>query len=180
MRTLRLSLAGTVMLVLLGGLSGAVVAQDETRTLAQADGVTGTLVWSGGHGAETVSLVDGVQRTQDLGWQFRALASDPRVAGTFTMLGETRYEFPGPIVLAKGPVELVNADGRWFGEWQGGYERSMGSEMLGFLRGEGAYDGLTYLLHAEHDLYNTDFVDTQGVIYAGDIPGTTEEEPPAE
>ncbi len=74
----------------------------------------------------------------------------------------------------------MNDDGRWSGEWRGGYERTMGWKVLGFLEGEGGYDGLAYLIHVKQDLYDTNELETHGVIYVGDIPGTTDGEPPAE
>ena len=40
MRTLRLSLAGTVILAVLGGLGGVVVAQEESAAPAAGEGVT--------------------------------------------------------------------------------------------------------------------------------------------
>ena len=62
MRTLPLSLAGTVILLLLGGLGGAVIGQTDPATSADAAYVTGNLVWIHDLGRPTVTMEEGVTK----------------------------------------------------------------------------------------------------------------------
>ena len=143
MRTLRLSLTGTVILVLLGGLSGAVVAQDEPADPMAHAVVTGTI----GFGPE-----------ENLHYE----ASDPRLDGEVTLTqNRLGYETPGISIEATVRV-LENDDGRWVGTDTGlgvsdsivtdgiEYDTSFRVTYLNIdfivLHGEDAYEGLTAVI----------------------------------
>jgi len=151
MRTVRLSLTGVVALALVGGLGGAVVAQNaESEILAAAEqGV----VFSTG----TSSLVDyvdvGVEETGEDGIaRYRGLiastvheSTDPRLSGPATLVWN-RDAYAGYDGPEWGTIRSENDEGAWQGtysafmfpddevEWYVAY--IMVSE------GEGGYEGL--------------------------------------
>lgn len=173
MRTLRLSLAGTVIAVLLGGLGSAVLAQDEdSLDPMRASKFTGT--WG-----EVISEVP----MEDWAWMpgppgsFESLdnetiapfeASDPRISGTWTQVLDMRTfiideaaDIWAPVW--SGVVRIENEEGAWSGPFDGFFADS-GHEWYR-LEGEGAYEGLLAVLRwaEEGDLY-------EGVIIPGVPP----------
>ena len=156
MRTLRLSLAGTVILVLLGGLAGAVIAQDEGETAASPAYVSGTLAWLRDEG--------------DVQSLYRADLDDPSVSGTFTLLDQVLDEYPGNVFVGRAQVELVNDEGRWSGEWSGGYHPTMGWQIMAWLVGEDAYEGLMFFMHAESDVFLASTLPMEGIVLEGVPP----------
>ena len=78
MRTLRLSLVGMVMVALLGGLSGAVVAQDVEAAQTPAL-VTGTVVDLEQVSAERQTFTEGRVRSINATWRLDQSVSDPRL-----------------------------------------------------------------------------------------------------
>jgi hypothetical protein len=171
-----LVLAGMVTLVL---LSGQVVVGQGTLD-AGATAVIGSIEWAAHNDTPVITLRGGMQRSDGVSWSWRAKADDPRVSGTFRMLGATSLEFIGPMTVSSGPVALENADGRWVGSWSGGLQHDMGWQGIGFLTGEGDYEGHTYLMHAENAQYSIDELQTHGIIYPGDPPIPPSDEPPAQ
>ena len=92
MRTLRLSLAGTVVLVLAGGLSSAVLAQSE------ADGpayVTGTQTYIEDVSEATEVLAGDVTQIRGGNATYAIEMDDPRVTGTMATLGMALDIHPG-------------------------------------------------------------------------------------
>ena len=175
MRTLRLSLVGMVMLALLAGLSGAVLAQDEEApldphrpsffTLTSGDLLSESeWVWSPGpdDSAEFLGL-EAVLPVE---------ASDPRISGTWTEVYDFRG-WPAPDdtglpfspSVSSGAVRIDNEDGAWVGTWD-----SFGSAFSGYewiqLQGEGAYEGLTALIHQSGD-FAAEVETYEGVIIPG-------------
>jgi hypothetical protein len=155
MRTLRLSLAGTAILALLGGFGGAVVAQDEAEELS---GVTVTVT----------------QQCTDVGhagcdWT----ASDPRLPDTL------EYEWTGNVEdaaagdagldagLTWGDVGFEGPDGGWTGHsyvlW--------GDPTHNFLvlSGTGANEGWQYIASG---IATDSFGDFEwvGTLYEGELP----------
>jgi len=185
MRTLRLSLVGTVILALLAGLSGAVLAQDEEATLDPHRPSSFTLtagdplsesefVWSPGpdHSGEFLAneLV------------FPVESSDPRISGTWTEVYDLRgWEAPDdsglPLspTVSSGAVRIDNEDGAWVGTWDG-FGSTVSNQEWIQLQGEGAYEGLTAVIHQTLD-FATDVETFEGVIVPGvplDHPGPIE------
>ena len=115
MRRLRLTLAGTVTLALLGGLGGVVATQDEAAEPMAPAVVTGT-IFSKSHDADgTASAADGATLTEGVASTHRWNASDPRLSGTSTYTGNwLEYPAAGFQVEAATRV-LENDDGRWVG-----------------------------------------------------------------
>lgn len=161
MRTLQLSLAGTVIVVLLGGLSGAVAAQADPMAPAEVTGsISGKLL---SHGESRP--VDDVIVTA--GWELanRWEASDPRLSGTTSELSTWHRYQPGFEVVST-TIVVENDGGRWVGT-------STGMDGSGFftdtavLHGEGAYQGLTAYLIVEWEPPLATFV---GAIFPGGVP----------
>ena len=162
MRTLRLSLAGTVTLALLGGLGGAVAAQDEEP--APVNYVTGTVVEQWTHDDPSAPDepdtgpapdVRGYTISEDasLGLVEQTVEwSDPRLPATHWFTA--RYQMIWDFDAEKGAVTtttnhlLEDEAGSWHGS--GRFVTADGAKDeygLYMLEGEGAYEGLYALLH---------------------------------
>ena len=128
MRTLRLTVAGMVLLALLGGLGGAVAAQAEDEgsgliteptysPLDQGDEPDGTYWYAG--------LVE---------------ASDPRLSGTWTE--NWRCQPGSGFEVCVGAVRVENEGGTWLGRVEG-FNHPGGAYDWTVLEGQGGYDGMT-------------------------------------
>ena len=144
MRTLRLSVAGTVVLMMLGNLSASVVAQDQEQT---ATHVTGRVI-SGEWGEATSETADGsvqhmygMQAVREVEW------SDPRLPSTMTSLMnlDAHWREADAILPWASTHRLDGPDGAWT-VTERGFMEADGSFGLLVLTGEGAYDGLTAML----------------------------------
>jgi hypothetical protein len=154
MHTVRGSLVGVVILALLGGLGGAVLAQDDEDELMRPAYVTGSvpsLVFTS-PGSDTTGVgrfaSEGVGQTQT--WE----ADDPRLSGEATYTGNWRlYGDPYEVGVEAGRWTITNDDGTWAGtstaveaREPATWEPKVYMETL-ILDGQGGYDGLTaYLL----------------------------------
>ena len=187
MRTLRLSLAGMVLLVLLAGVGGAVLAQTES---AQPDGpvtaVSGTFVrqvtdtseeeWTeeGGVGhMRTHKFLEVIE------WSDPRLPSDNYVVTNFDMydIGQLR-EMP-----YTGTDLLVGEDGYWTGTFTGFCDEQGHCYGMDMLTGHGAYESLfaTLLAFPPEDAESDRDTRWEGLIYEGEMPPMPEyPEPPAE
>jgi hypothetical protein len=183
MRTLRLSLAGTVVLALLCGLGGAVVAQEEdawfgdwlepteegtfgyygpdlTKCVldkSERESVAGPMDALGISGKEVLNLL----------FTCEVVFSDPRLSGTQT----TRFNehcFAKGGCVNWGTMDIVGADGAWSG-WFNGIEDPTGQTDLHIvLTGSEAYEGLTNIRHANGGFGSA--LTQTGVIYNSDPP----------
>jgi hypothetical protein len=176
MRTLRLALTGVVALALLGGLGGAVVAQDEPADPMAPVEVTGKfddLTCGGSAGTRSGPRVEGGQTTCEVDNEW----SDPRLEGTATViLNEVRYLGGSGLSIGHYVQNIVNDDGAWrmrpqfrFGSAGPGPEDFSGTWVLD---GEGAYEGLVAVLDKGDD--DTGEL-THGFIIEGDLPLAPEE-----
>ena len=161
MRTLRLSLAGTVILALLGGVGGAVVAQEK----APADGTptmfTGRTVGGCAAGEEpTVEEVDGITLVRGSGsgcykWE----TTDPRVNGESVIYWNyddipARGESPeGSIGTAR--ERITTETGAWEGTLTQLYIDGVPKVESGWYFGEGEYDGLVMYVTLQDDGVST-------------------------
>jgi hypothetical protein len=164
MRTLRLSLVGTVILVLLGGVGSAVAAQEADRSVY----VTGSMLC--GDGARIVHEDDGVELHLFPG-SCTVTMSDPRLSGTHVY--DTQQfclkETEDHVCMAWGTSEITGPDGTWVGTF--GWVEDPSRTMLpgwGVVEGTGDYDGWTFWWH------NPDLLDGSsvfsGIVYEGPPP----------
>jgi hypothetical protein len=154
MRVLRTSLAGTVILALLGGLGGAVLAQEET---APAGLPTGPAEF-------TITDDDGTN----------IVATDPRMSGTAIEGDGVWLEVPTGHEVMSVPGRIENEAGAWeclsseYQHWTGNpwYLQS-------WCVGEGAYEGLSAIMFRTLDTGPDGAVwetDPHGIIFEGDPP----------
>ena len=172
MHTLRLSLVGTVILALLGGLGNVAVGQDDedapvwvkllTRGDLRIEGSYGSYEYGEGQ-AKTV-------RDFPLGWD--STYSDARLDGAQHLLYNEDV-FESGIGLGWGSMEIVGTDGSWIGWWHEiDDDETDGQDNTSFhivLTGSGAYEGLTAILFSLGVWEQ--FPNEYGVIYRGDPPG---------
>jgi len=148
MRTLRLSLAGTVILALLGGLGLTAVAQDGAID-PMAPGYF-TLVSDTGAALET---------------------TDPRFGGTFVANepDEVRIAGGGNRTVYSGLVHIENEQGAWKG-WTSGFawEGEVRWHEQMWFAGEGAYEGLSAV--AVGQCCPGGEMIMEGIIFEGDVP----------
>ena len=173
MRTLRVSFAGTVILTLLGGLGGTVLAQDEAADLMAPATVTGSVRYIGGQQSGEIAPVDGMVRQSGMISNHKWESSDPRLSGTEAYTKTFDYYPTGFYVDATSRV-LENDTGRWVGTGVGmeGVFIEAGMPLMStatvILHGEDAYEGLTaYLLLDEGTSGSATFA---GVIFPGEMP----------
>ena len=177
MRTLRLSLVGTVMLVLLGGLSMAVMAQgDEGSEPAAITPVTGTLIGSEiddsdeeySVGEDGVTHARGARHAETYEWDDERLPPVKRMVLDFDMYPQAGT---GGVVVYRSTVRLDGPDGSWtgtgqyFGPVDGSHLTAgvyAGSQEV--LVGQGAYEGLTAILGC------APITGCAGYIVAGELP----------
>ena len=163
MRTLRLSLAGMVIMVVLGGLAGAVLARSDD---------TG--------GAVTIESTEILSQGVDESGRFMVVsmakeASDPRLSGTWTEVWNCQE---GPDYgVCVGSVRVANEGGTWLGR-VGGFGFPGSSADWTVLEGQGDYGGLTAIRHSSES--SGDKVE-EGVVFDFEMPAMPEPaEPPDE
>jgi hypothetical protein len=173
MRTWRLSLAGTVILALVGGLGGVVLAQDDEDEVVGATHVTGA-----SEGYRMVS--EGSMSWTDAGASFRGEVqerevewSDPRLPSSMRLSQNLDYyalatdvedgaapldvlrETVGGVISLAQNVRLEDADGAWTGTIHGLLEETMVGRypqtVLMVLEGEGAYAGLSAMFTTTYE-----------------------------
>lgn len=168
MRTLRLSLVGTVTLVLLAGLGAVGLAQD-TSPVA----VTGTVATQAVDESEeewwaepmTVGHARGFKVIETWEWSDPRLPADKVVVMNFDMydMGSFR-ELPfTQTSLLQGP------EGYWTGTSSGYFDAQGIHHGVEILTGHGAYEGLFATLHIVGDPV-TDTSRAEGLIFEGEMP----------
>jgi len=202
MRTLRLSLAGTVIMVLLGGLGGAVLAQAEDESASQPlSEFTGRMEC---YNLSMGTLEDVVVASTNEGdfirreWRGPSLSiavreiSDPRLDGSMSLwFNSDEYLIDGdetpwqlsdvepeewPQGVMAVTMRLRNADGSWQGSpYANWYVNGDHSTITAVLTGGGAYEGQTALMEMDFDELNPVCAwDVHGYIIEGDLPPTPE------
>jgi hypothetical protein len=176
MRTLRLSLAATIIVVLLGGLGGAVMAQMD----ADADAVYVTPV-----SGETVSMDIGwVSRTAGLwteglyssrGGQLKGISewSDPRVSGPWTSTFNVDVDISTGHGVMWGTDRIENEGGTWEGPCRGiEYQPPEGDffTVNCWLTGDGDYAGYTFFTQIDAYQHGGPTRVDHGVIFKGQPP----------
>ena len=196
MRTLRLSLAGTVMVALLGGFDGAVLAQEDAPTVEPPTDFSGTLdcpvhseMGKSKHVVVGPLDYDNLVRREWRGGYFVFEVeemSDPRLDGTLTAyLDRDEYIYPSvdwrsPPALMSATMRIENEDGAWQGSAPDAYMPGGPLSTWGLvpLAGEGAYEGLTAVWwtnieDAECSCENPEnpcVYDVSGAVFHGEMP----------
>ena len=183
MRTLRLSLAGTVML-LLGGLGSAVMAQEAMEEAPEGvTYVTGTEA-CGLRSTSTMTdtawggfIRDAVATCEDM-------MSDPRVSGSWqNTYNEYCYGVGAghEFCIISGTHVLDGPDGGWECTWTASDFPVEHTPFLiiGVCPGTGDYEGLTYVFQHTGGSFD-DGTSFRGAIYEGPPPIGPELEVPAE
>jgi hypothetical protein len=165
MRTLRLSLVGTVILVLLGGAGSLVAAQGAPGGVY----VTGTSECAEVPG-RTVQEDDAVE-LHLFQTECTLTSSDPRLSGPGVV--DTQQfclkEDAGHVCTAWGTTEFTGPDGTWVGTY--GWVQDPSRAKLpawGVTEGTGAYEGWTYVYHVP-DLMAPSSPE-YGILYQGPPP----------
>ena len=149
MRTLRLSLAGTVILTLLGGLGGLAQAQED------AQGNTGFTL-------KELSCNSGFSVCQ-------MEASDPRLSGAWSGIENCAENASPTFEVCSGPVRVENEGGTWLGwSWYSAAVAPGYYATFTVLEGEGDYVGLTAYSHFDMERMEPDA--GQGVIFDFELP----------
>ena len=177
MSTLRLRLAGMVMMALLVGVGGAALAQMDEEADAVYVTTEQTTVESDpgtvSRGASLYSSRGGVN-TLELD------ASDPRVSGTGTVFWNVDVDPDTGQGIMWGTYRIDNAAGAWEGPWSGmEYEPGEADyfTVSGWLSGDGSYAGYTYYFQLDAFQYGGPVRQDHGVIFKGQPPVP---DPPAE
>lgn len=173
MRSTRLSLVGTVIFSLLGGLGApAVVAQSDEGTvegLSPPTHVTGTRAFTEYSDGSTSATESDSEEGYDWRADYVMEMSDPRVTGTLTMVGEyveMQEAGPGDTDVGQGSVRLVTDNGTWSGTWSRAAHPPCGVHTYVWLVGEGAYEGLTFWsMECSHQQETTGEILVEGVIF---------------
>ena len=198
MRTLRLSLVGTVIVALLGGLGGAVLAQAEEASTSEAlTEFTGRMEC---YDLSMGTIEDVVIATTEAGdlirreWRGPTLSvavreiSDPRLDGriavwfssdeylvasdepAWQLSGVDPDEWPRGVVAST--FRLTNDDGSWHGaRYQNWYPDGDNSTTTAVYTGEEAYEGLTALVEMDYDEQNPVCAwDVHGYVIDGQLP----------
>ena len=166
MRTLRMSLAGTLTVALLGGLGGAVLGQDEEADLMAPATVTGSVVYIGGHQVGERSSGDGVVRESGMISNHKWEASDPRLSGKDTYTGNWRKFRTAGFQVDAATSVLENDDGRWVGTVTRLRSPDNQTETV-ILHGEDTYEELTAYVLIDYTVRPIEFV---AAIFPGDMP----------
>jgi hypothetical protein len=172
MRTMRVSLVGTVTLALLGGLGGTVLAQGE-EPAENLDWVLGA-TFSGTSECMVTGFGEVNDANQRRGYvsECTVSTSDPRASGTNTIDWDSDCN-PGIGCVAWGTFELVGPDGTWEGSFTGstvGSGEDIRDMDVAVGRGTGAYEGWTLIAHAATPEANPFAGTYDGLIYLGDPP----------
>ena len=175
MRTLRLSLAGTVILTLLGGLGGVAVAEDDESSDPNAivsgswrdggpsswvfefseEGVPDEPGWVG-HGR-------GLRRTDSYEWSDPRLPTKGQAVVNFEAYGDSGMAVRSTWLL-EGP------DGYWTGPWTGFCDADERCQGTAVLTGHGDYEGLYAILTERPPLSSAYRTTYEGAIYSGEMP----------
>ena len=168
MRRLWLSLIGMVILALLGGLAGAVVAQMDADPEAVYFTATG----------EMTGTVDGMLSVGDGLWSWRdgavtieVEASDPRASGTLSGFANADVDLETGNGIEWGTLRIENAGGTWVGPYTAMEYRppeGVFTATSGMLVGDGDYAGHTMSLWL--DWVQNGPGKVHGVIFKGQPP----------
>jgi len=171
MRTLRLSLVGTVIMALLGGLGGTVMAQMDAYPEAVYFTATGQMT-DAADADGMLSKADGLWSWRDGAYAIEVEASDPRSSGTLSFFANADSDLETGQGIDWGTLRVENAGGTWVGPYTGmGYKSPEGafSSTSGMLVGDGDYAGYTMSLWLDA-FPGSPVGKVHGVIFKGQPP----------
>ncbi len=165
MRTLRLALAATVVLVLLGGLGGLAVAQEEAPAPVVAVHASGSTSASEIASPTITTLPNGATRITVTG-HWTLTMDDPRFSGTETFI-HTEDHYGETVGPALGTTRLENEGGAWVGQYRGVILPDGSATYVGTYVGEGGYEGLSAACSS-----HSDGAGAKGdcILYPGPVP----------
>jgi hypothetical protein len=189
MRTLRLSLVGPVILALLGGLGGAVLAQADDDRPVTATYVTGQQTDAREVDGGGYARVGGIGQYHGAVYEDTLEWSDPRLSSSMWIAENLDMHDLGDGSEAwtwVGSIRLKDEEGAWTGR-----EYGMGEFMddglvlrprVMMLSGDGAYEGLTAVFQRSWDPDDPTYhVTVEGYIHEGELPPMPDPvEPPVE
>jgi len=150
MRTLRLSLAGSLILGLLAVPGGSMLAQSSDPEVASGPGHAWITPVSRTCSEPDQPVVagdgDGFAWFRDWTYRCRENLSDPRVTGDLTGSYNDDCWADGYCVYW-GTEELVGPDGTWTGAYHGTVEPGDTQTSYKVMTGSGDYEGLTFIWH---------------------------------
>lgn len=172
MRTIRLSLVGTVALAFLAGLGSTVAAQPDAEVATGAEHAWVTLVseeCGARSGQESWGDGDGFSWYQSAQFTCDLTFSDPRVSGTLTgVYHDNCFGEDDTYCVYWNWEEITGPEGSWTGGvWGTLQDGQPEATSLKAFAGSGAYEGLTFLVHGAGVLGEQDFY---GLIYEGVLP----------
>ncbi len=171
MRTLRVSLIGTVILMLLGGLSGALLAQNEEGPTVTP--VTGTQTSLKVVGLPESTEQDGIESLRGLQYERVIEWSDPRLPSLLLSNINANWHAVGEDAVGEFAQthRLVGDDGDWVGT-EYGFMDPGSSIGLHVYTGEGAYEGLSAMLAGTVvvDADGNEATVWNGYIFASELP----------
>jgi hypothetical protein len=170
MRTLRLTLAGTAMLMVLGGLGGFAMAQPDDEgnggfTLTYVEEVGEPEPWTR---EEHEGFTEQVRPATRIVYE----ASDPRLSGTWTEVMTCRQHGTPMFEVCVGSVRVENDGGTWLGQ-SAGTAAVTPPHMVGWtvLEGQGDYAGLMAVSLTDEEKWEADpSVAAMGVIFDFGMP----------
>jgi len=140
--------------------------------------VEGTSVFVSGDSGEMTTDADGVQHARGGRFTFTEVMNDPRVSGLHivTDLGMDYWgESSGNdgAIVQWATERIENEQGAWVGSASGIWSKERGDILVGWLRGTGGYEGLTYFMAVDsRDLRDgvTSVYRVRGQIFPGEPP----------
>jgi hypothetical protein len=169
MRTLRLSLAGTLTLALLGGMGGAVMAQMDAEPEAVYFTASGPYT---DYALGATSAGNSLYSSRDGFYAFDVEATDPRVSGALTVFYNADVDTDTGHGIQWGTLRIENDGGTWEGPFTGmEYEPPEGDFVAGssMMVGDGDYAGYTLYLQGDMTQFGPAH-DLHGVVFKGQPP----------
>lgn len=182
MHKLRSTVKGTVILVLLGGMTGVVSAQEvePVGPLEPGGASIFTMRQVGGEEVPWPASMPGPDGS--ITWEgptdvWHIESSDPRLSGTYTLFGSGQawpLDEAGMVLatVMTGSVRIENEEGAWTGTRIAYVGPDRADQFQ--VRGEGAYEGLTALFHWEDvigdEVTDEAFMTYSGVVIPGPLP----------
>ena len=164
------ALVTTIAIGLLAGSAVGVAAQDEASDAMAPAYATGTVASERVDSEGTTTYGDGFIGLDGYESAARLAASDPRLTGTASYVGNSQIFEAVRFDVQAGTVVLVTDDGRWVGTTTGLSSLGLHADTA-VLQGEDAYDGLTAYILLDWTSSPASF---KAAIFPGEMPAFPE------